>query len=430
MKIENRIKKTFVLQKNQSDCGVACLCSIINYHGGESNQEKIRIASGTSKQGTTLLGLYQVANSLGLRAEGMQCDLSYLKTLSEPAILHVIIEDRLQHYVVCYGEKNDHFLIGDPGIGLKWIDETELKKIWKSQNLLTLNPDDEKFVKKDKVKANKWEWFYNFVKEDFSLLITILITGMAVALLGLTTAVFAQVFIDNLIPSQDTTRVFISIGLVTILLFAKSIISYSRQQLMLKQGFDINVRITGNFLTNLFMLPVPFFTTRRIGDMVARLNDIGRIQQIISFLFGELLINVLVVIVSLTAVFIYNYWIGFVLLAGIPLLGGVAWRFQKPVLVSQRELMASYALNESNYINTIVAIQPVKSFKRERFFTKTAISVFEFFQKMILNIGKIGASVHLYSAIVSIVITVGIIGISAIQMLKWRNDNRGIYGSI
>jgi len=418
MKSETKIRKTFILQKDQSDCGVACLCSIINYHGGEANQEKIRIASGTSKQGTTLLGLYQVANSMGLKAEGMQGDLAYLKKLSEPAILHVVIDERLQHYVVFYGEKNNLYLIGDPGFGLKWINEEELNNIWKSYKLLTLCPKENEFVKSKSLKKNKWIWFYNLVKEDFTLLTTILVIGTAVAILGLTTAVFSQVFIDNLIPSKDTLRIFLSIGLIAILLFVKSLIAFSRQQLMLKQGFDINIRITGDFLKNLFMLPLPFFTTRKIGDMVARLNDIGRIQQLISFLFGELLINVLVVLVSLIAIFIYDYWIGIVLLTSIPLFGWVAWKSQNPVFSGQQELMAAYALNESNYINTITAIHPIKSFKREILFTNTAISVFEFFQKKILKIGKLGASIHLYSALVNIVITVGVIILSAIQMLN------------
>ena len=120
--------------------------------------------------------------------------------------------------------------------------------------------------------------------------------GVAIAVLGLATAVFAQVFIDRLVPSGNALRIYTAIGLVSILLTARLLIGYYRQQLMLRQGVDINVRITGSFFADLLMLPMGFFTSRKIGDMVARLNDIGRIQQTVSFFFGELLINALLLL--------------------------------------------------------------------------------------------------------------------------------------
>jgi ATP-binding cassette subfamily B protein len=64
------IEKTHTLQLDQSDCGVACLLSILKLYDGNHSIEKLRELSGTTKQGTTLLGLYQVANQVGLTAEG------------------------------------------------------------------------------------------------------------------------------------------------------------------------------------------------------------------------------------------------------------------------------------------------------------------------------------------------------------------------
>ncbi|MDD4386116.1 MAG: cysteine peptidase family C39 domain-containing protein, partial [Bacteroidales bacterium] len=417
MTIDKHITKTFIFQKDQSDCGVACLSSIINYYGGLANQEKIRIVSGTNKQGTTLLGLYQAANGLGFEAEGMQGDPTFLKSLSNPAILHVVTNERMLHYVVFYGSVNNQFLVGDPALGVRWISEDALNDMWKSGKMLTLSLDENRFTRVAKETRSKWQWLYRLVKDDFKLLTTILIIGVAIAVLGLATAVFAQVFIDNLIPSGNPQRIFVSIFLIGCLLLARSIISYFRQQLTLKQGVDINIRITGNFLTNLFLLPLPFFATRKIGDMVARLNDIGRIQQAISYLFGELLISVLVVLASLTALFIYSFWIGIMLLVSIPLFGWVAYKYQQPVIMGQRELMASYALNESNYINTINNIQPLKSYKREKLFTSIALSIFSIFQGKAFGIGKLGATIQLLTGLVGLAVTIGIVALSAFQML-------------
>jgi ABC-type bacteriocin/lantibiotic exporter with double-glycine peptidase domain len=98
---KKKIQKTFVLQHDQSDCGVACLLSIIQLYDGSHTLEKLRELSGTNRQGTTLLGLHQAANSLGFTANGCEADMQALIDHKEPVILHVIINEKLQHYLVC-----------------------------------------------------------------------------------------------------------------------------------------------------------------------------------------------------------------------------------------------------------------------------------------------------------------------------------------
>ena len=56
--ILQRAEQAFIHQKDQSDCGVACLASVIQFYGGEQKLEHVRELSGTTKTGTTLLGLY------------------------------------------------------------------------------------------------------------------------------------------------------------------------------------------------------------------------------------------------------------------------------------------------------------------------------------------------------------------------------------
>lgn len=114
-----KIKKTFVFQQDYSDCGVACLQSLVKYYGGNISLEKLREISGTTKQGTTLLGLFQGANQIGFRAQGNEADIEAIIDHGKPLILHVLLNKQLQHYVVCYGFEKDKFIIGDPGKGIR-----------------------------------------------------------------------------------------------------------------------------------------------------------------------------------------------------------------------------------------------------------------------------------------------------------------------
>ncbi len=117
------IKKTFTLQHDQADCGVACLSSLSKYYGGDISIEKFRELSGTNKQGTTLLGLFQGANKAGFEAKGCEADIQALIGHGEPLILHTHMEGELQHFVVCYGFINKQFVIGDPSKGIIYYNE-------------------------------------------------------------------------------------------------------------------------------------------------------------------------------------------------------------------------------------------------------------------------------------------------------------------
>ena len=70
----NLLETNFVLQQGASDCGVACLLSIIRFYGGDSTLEHLRELSGTSIQGTSLLGLQQAATKLGFQAEAFEVE--------------------------------------------------------------------------------------------------------------------------------------------------------------------------------------------------------------------------------------------------------------------------------------------------------------------------------------------------------------------
>ena len=131
-----------IRQPNQNDCGSVCLLSLIEFYGGEASLERIRELSGTSKKGTTLLGLYQAAKALGFNAQGCDADMQSLITHGKPLILHVILEGKLEHYVVCYGYSKGVFTIGDPGQGIITMTQIELDNIWQTKTCLTLEPNE------------------------------------------------------------------------------------------------------------------------------------------------------------------------------------------------------------------------------------------------------------------------------------------------
>ena len=265
------LTNTHILQHDQSDCGVACLLSIIQYYGGANSLEKLRELSGTTKQGTTLLGLYQTANRIGFTAQGNEADIQAIIDHKQPLILHVLIENKLQHYVICYGYENNQFIIGDPGKGVTCYTKEELEKIWVSKTCLTLTPN-KYFVRRTEIKKSKKVFFLKLLKADKQLLIISFVLGVGIALLGMSMSVFSQKLIDDILPSQNTTKLISGIGLLTFLLLVRVGFSSIRELLLIRQSQEFNNRIIDSFYNSLLHLPKLFFDTRKIGELVSELT--------------------------------------------------------------------------------------------------------------------------------------------------------------
>jgi len=426
---QSKLNKIHTLQQDQSDCGIACLLSVLKYHCSDASVERLRELSGTSKQGTTLLGLRQAAKKLGLEAEGYEADIPNLKECTDLCILHILKDKRLQHYVVCYGydEKQEGFLIGDPGEPkVRCLPPTELEKVWQSKTLLLLTPTT-KLQSVKTSRSQKWFWLKKLVREDLNILGIALAIGIVVAVLGLTTAIFSQKLIDDILPSKDSFRLFSGAGILLLLLLARSFFGYIRRVFLLRQSKDFNIRILDYFYGRLLHLPKSFFDNRKTGDLIARMNDTQRIQRTISTLFSSVMIDALMVLVTTVAIFVYDRQVGGVMLVWLPVFAFVVYRFHSKIVLGQRAVMAAYAYNESNYVDTIQGIGAIKIANKQGVFTKLTKAVYQLFQQSIFDLGKIGIHFSLSAEIVSTLFIAGVITWSSVNVL---NDSLSLGGMI
>jgi len=411
------IAKTLTLQLDQSDCGVACLLSLIQYYGGTSSLEKLRELSGTTKQGTTLLGLYQTANQLGFTAQGNEADIQALIDHGEPLILHVIMDNKMQHYVVCYGYEKKHFLIGDPANGIVNYSKDALEAIWVTKTCLTLSPNNN-FVKATETKKSKKKWFLQLIKDDTQLLIISVVLGIGIAPLGMAMSVFSQKLIDDILPSKDMLKLISGIGLLTFLLLVRIGFSTVRELMLIRQSKDFNNRIIDSFYTSLLHLPKPFFDTRKIGELVARLNDTNRVQSVIKLIASNFVIDILVVIVSFGFLFFYSWQVGIIAMISIPIYFFIIYRFNNNIIKAQKEVMQGYALNESNYINSMQGITTIKNFNKQSFFQKMNQLVFGNFQNKIVNLGKINVRLSLFAGFSGVLFLMAILSFTSLKVFQ------------
>ena len=385
---QNR-SSAFRLQHDQSDCGVACLRNILAWYEADISIEKLREWSGTGQQGTTLLGLHQAASQAGFKADGARAGaIEDLFSVEHPCILHVTIDGIGLHYVVYYGQENGKFRIGDPAKGLVTWDWNELDHLWTGRTLLLLTPG-EKLSQWQQQRKKKLRWIWQMLQEDLPLLYAALGLGVACAGLNLSTAIFSQRLLDHILPSKQSKDLVIGLSLLGLLLIMKTVFSFIRQQFLLKQGFALNMRITGNFFKSILLLPKSFFDHRKTGDLIARLNDTQRIQQAAAYILGEMSIQALMMMVTLGFLFYYYWPIAIFCLVMAPIVYAIVRHFEGNIILGQRSVMLAHAHNESNYVDTIRGVHTVKVMNRESLFTGIAANFFLSLQTSVMRLGKI-----------------------------------------
>lgn len=422
-KKSTELKPIIVQQQDQKDCGVACMLSIIRYYGGDNDFENLRRLSGTSITGTTLLGLYQAAQATGFSAEGCEADMDALLEHPSPCILHVLLENNLQHYVVYFGKKETSgkllLIIGDPAKGLVYVTPAELESIWQSKACLVLTPN-ETFQKKKDINRSKKQWFQELVKPDVPLLLIAAAMGIAIAALGLTMAIFSQRLIDEFLPNKLYNKLYTGIGFVFLLLLAKEAVSLIRTQLLLRQSKEFNLRIVKEFFSRLLYLPKPFFDTRKIGELTARLHDTNRIQRVVSQIAGNTLLDGIVVLVTLIFVFSYSVTSGLITLVALPVFFLLIYRSNKNIIEAQRNTMAGYAMAESNYISTLQGIEPIKNHSKESLFSEGNNTVYNEYQTSIFNLGQIQMRLSFIANVFAAFLLCGLLLFLSYQVLNDR----------
>lgn len=378
----------FILQKDAADCGIACLQNILHYNNTEVSFERLRDISGTDLNGTTMLGLRHAATQLGFEAQGVEAtDINSIQSLQHPCILHIITKENRTHYIVFYKWNGTHYIVGDPAIGILHLTPDELSTLWKRKIILLLTPTP-KLEQHASNHLSRWNWFLPIVKKFLPAFSIIAVLGLIVSALNLSTAVFSQLLVDKLLPGQQLQKIIISIVALCGLLLLKSVLNYVRGFIVAQQSRKFNIELVGGFFSRLLQMPKSFFENRRTGDMVTRLNDTNRIQQVISMIVGEVTIQALLMLVAATILFIYSWICGLIALLFVPVMFALVRKYQPKIIAAQKEQMAAYSQNESNYIDNIKGIGTIKLFNRETFFTGHAKNIFSNFQDALFGVNK------------------------------------------
>jgi ATP-binding cassette subfamily B protein len=154
--------------------------------------------------------------------------------------------------------------------------------------------------------------------------------------------------------------------------------------------------------------------------MVARLNDTMRIQRVVSDIVSTYVIDILIILITMPMVFIYSNVAGIISAISIPLFFLLVQRWNKPIINSQQELMAGYALNESNFINTLKGITEIKTMNWKSLYVNRNKSIFSLFQERAYTLGKIKIELGMLTNLAGNLYLIGLLLYTSLEVMRAR----------
>ena len=325
-----------IQQQDAMDCGPSCLSMIAEHYGRRPDYAQLRKKCSLGRNGVSLLGISKAAEELGFKTIGGRLSFEVLaKEVPLPCIAHW----NQNHFIVIYKIKQHRqnkytVYVADPGKGLLTYTKEEFCNHWMSTKTngeekgvaLLLEPTTFFYTtQKDTEKAptqNRIKFLWTYLKQ-YKRFFTQLILGLLLgSVLQLIFPFLTQAIVDTGIGGKDIGFIWLVLLAEMMILFSRTAIDFIRSKILLHISTRINISLISDFFIKLMKLPMKFFDTKLMGDLLQRIEDHRRVEQFLTSSSLSLLFSFFTFLVFGVVLAVYNLGVFFVFLLGTSLYAG------------------------------------------------------------------------------------------------------------
>lgn len=348
-------------------CGITCLQMICKYYGKEYSLESLSRYCFATTEGVSLLGISEAANKLGLHTICGRVTMEQLPQAPLPCILHW----SQNHFVILYKiKKGKKFHIADPGKGLLTYTEKEFKDHWIS----TQSKGEEKgiamFIQPTPAfyelsgettnRKRSFNFLFGYIKQYRRYFGQIILGALVGCLLQLIFPFLTQAIVDIGITHQNLGIIYLILLGQLILTISRTSVDFIRRWILLHISMRINISLVSDFFIKLLKLPMSFFDTKLMGDLMQRMSDHNRVEKFLTTQMLNVTFSLLSFIVFGCVLLGYNTFIFLIFLIGSILYGIWIAIFLKRRKLLDYELFEKQAMNNNKTYQFITSMQEIK----------------------------------------------------------------------
>ena len=357
----------WVKQLDSMQCGAACLSMISLFYKGKMHFSEISNLCITGKNGISMAGIEEAAREIGFQTNCYMLPIGGLKNSCLPAILHW----NQNHFVVLYKiiEEN-RFYVADPGKGLICYSIDDFKKHWietYQDNLewgfaMFLEPTQSFYEKKNNENAidKPFKFLIGYIKLYKRYFIQILLGLFVGSLLQLVLPFLTQNIVDIGIKNQDISVIWLILLGQLVITISQTSVDFIRRWLMLHISIRINISLVSDFFIKLLQLPMYFFDTKLMGDLMQRIGDLSRVNGFLTQQTLSVTFSIISFAVFSCVLLCYNKLIFVIFLLGSLLYGGWMTLFLRRRKVIDYELFEQQAINNNKTYQFLTSMQEIK----------------------------------------------------------------------
>lgn len=366
----------FFKQLDAMDCGASCIRMIAKYFGRNYSLQQIRRVLHISREGVSMLGLSDAAEKLGFRTRGVRLTWNQLRDeVQLPCIVHwnqnhfvvvTAITKRRQFRFFAQNKKKDEIVhIADPAHGILQYDKTEFLKYWfalKNEGIALLIEPTAEFYNEEPENQNtaKYSYLLNYLRPYRKFIIQLLLGMLTGSFISMIFPFLTQSIVDYGIGNSDLNFIGMVLVAQLVLTFGQTANELIRNWIMLHVTTRVSISLISDFLVKLMRLPISFFDSRMVGDIMQRLGDHSRIQNFLTTSLVNILFATITLVIYTVIMATYHPGILLVFFIGsILYIGWVLLFLNKRREIDYKRFQQASA-NQSNIIQLITGMQDIK----------------------------------------------------------------------
>ena len=349
-------------------CGIACIQMVCCYFGRKYSTEFISQYCHSTTEGVSLLSISETVKEIGIKTISGRVETNQLVRVILPCILHW----NQNHFVVLYKvKKGKTFYIADPAKGLVKYNLEEFKKHWVSTQsdgeekgiAMFLEPTPafyEKKMDEEPKEERSFKFLFGYIKQYRKYFGQIVLGLLVGSLLQLILPFLTQSIVDVGIKNQNIGFIWLILLGQLMLTISRTAIDFIRRWLLLHISLRINISLVSDFFIKLLKLPMSFFDTKLMGDLMQRMGDHNRVNSFLTQQTLSIVFSLFTFVVFSIVLLSYNWLVFAIFMLGSLLYGGWLALFLRRRKVLDYELFEQQAINNNKTYEFITSMQEIK----------------------------------------------------------------------